>query len=344
MQNILITGASSGLGVSLAVMSAKAGLKVYATMRDIDKQEALIAAASDAGVSLNVLQLDVTDTHSIAQCVDTIINNDGKIDVLINNAGAGFVRTTEQATEQDIQWVMDVNFMGVVRCTKAVLPHMRAASAGRIINISSIGGLVGQPFNEIYCAAKFAVEGYTESLACYVGPAFGIHFTAIEPGGISSEFARNVMSHMAATGGILDDPYKPILEKYLGTARARAANPGEPAMYQTPDEVSAIIMDCLHSDVPPVRMRTSEWSNKFCHLKTQADPDGKKLQSEVIESMLGGLPNIISARHQIVSSNSFENFTQSPKAEFKRHKNMPMPAAHATGILYRDVLIFLFDR
>lgn len=290
MLNILITGASTGLGISLAIGSAKAGFKVYATMRNLEKRSALEAAAIKAGINLNILQLDVTDVESISQCVNTIIKNDGKIDALINNAGAGFVRTTEQATEEEVEWVMDVNFMGVVRCTKAVLPHMRKAGAGRVINISSIGGLVGQPFNEIYCAAKFAVEGYTESLASYVGPAFGIHFTVIEPGAISTDFASNVMSHMGATGGILDDPYKPILEKYLSTSRALAANPEGPTFYQNADDVAAVVIDCLRADVPPVRIRTSEWSNDFCDLKTRADPDGKKLQSHVIETMLGGLP------------------------------------------------------
>lgn len=289
MQNILITGTSTGLGISLAVGAAKAGFTVYATMRNLSKREALDAAAEDSGVALNIMQLDVTNIDTIKACVDTIITNDGKIDALINNAGAGFVRTTEQATEEEVQWVMDVNFMGVMRCTKAVLPHMRKARAGRIINISSMGGLVGQPFNEVYCAAKFAVEGYTESLASYVGPAFGIDFTVVEPGAISTEFTSNVMSHLGATGGILDDPYKPILEKYLNTSRALASDTNGPAFYQTADEAAVVILDCLQSDNPPVRARTSEWSNVFCNLKTQADPDGKKLQSQVIEQMLGGL-------------------------------------------------------
>lgn len=290
MQNLIITGASTGLGVSVAVQAAQAGYKVYATMRNLDKRGALDAAAHAAGVSVSVLQLDVTDMVSITRCVESIIEQDGKIDALVNNAGAGFVRTTEQASEDEVQWVMDVNFMGVVRCTKAVLPYMREERAGRIINISSIGGLVGQPFNEIYCAAKFAVEGYTESLASYVGPAFGISFTAIEPGGISTEFASNVMSHMLSTGGILDDTYKPILEKYLGASRARAASGDGASVYQTSDEVAAVILECLASDDPPIRARTSDWSNDFCHLKTDCDPDGKKLQSAVIEQMLGGLP------------------------------------------------------
>ena len=117
------------------------------------------------------------DPDPTAKSIDQVIADHGHIDVLVANAGVGFVRSTEQATEAEVQWVMDVNFMGLVRCTKAVLPHMRTARGGRVIAVSSIGGLAGQPFNEIYCASKFAVEGFTESLAAYVGHSFNIHFS-----------------------------------------------------------------------------------------------------------------------------------------------------------------------
>jgi NAD(P)-dependent dehydrogenase (short-subunit alcohol dehydrogenase family) len=169
--------------------------------------------------------------------------------------------------------------------TKAVLPTMREARSGRIINISSVGGLVGQPFNDFYCAAKFAVEGYTESLASYVGPAFGIHFSLIEPGGISTAFADNVMAHLGATGGILDDAYKPLLEAYIGGARARA-EAGSTFAYQTADDVAERVMAVLQSEAPPLRTRTSEWSETFTQLKTQADPDGLKLRDEVVDRFL----------------------------------------------------------
>jgi NAD(P)-dependent dehydrogenase (short-subunit alcohol dehydrogenase family) len=178
---------------------------------------------------------------------------------------------------------MDLNFMGVMRCTKAVLPHMRTARSGHVVNISSVGGLVGQPFNEIYCAAKFAVEGYTESLACYVTPSFGINFTSVEPGGIRTEFVANVMAQVAGSGGVLDDEYKPILDKYLGAARNRQA---ASSAYQTADEAAAVVVDVIEAESPPIRVRTSAWAEEFTKLKTLADPDGKKLQAEVIERFL----------------------------------------------------------
>ncbi len=282
-KTVLITGTSSGLGVSLAVQAAQAGHKVYATMRNLSKKDVLEKAAGAAGVTVNILQLDVQDTASVNAAVDTIIGADGRIDTLINNAGAGFVRTTEQATEDDVNWVMDVNFMGVVRCTKAVISHMRQARSGHVITISSVGGLVGQPFNEIYCAAKFAVEGYSEALASYVTPNFGINFTTVEPGGIKSEFATNVLKHVQETGGMLEDEYLPILQKYIGGAENRQ---GGGDIYQTSDEVAAVVMTCMEAETPPIRTRTSVWGEKFTRLKTEPDPTGAKQQAAVIEQFL----------------------------------------------------------
>lgn len=178
---------------------------------------------------------------------------------------------------------MDVNFLGVVRCSKAVIPHMRAARSGHIITVSSVGGLVGQPFNEIYCAAKFAVEGFTEALATYVTPHFGIHFTCIEPGGIESEFAANIMKQVEETGGMRDDEYLPILQKYIGGSQNRQFGSD---IYQTPKEVAAVILECLQDKNPPIRKRTSKWSEDFVGLKTNLDPDGKQQQSNVIEEFL----------------------------------------------------------
>ena len=278
---VVITGCSAGLGISIAIQAAQQGHIVYATMRNLDKSAQLKEAAKRANVTLEILPLDVTNSDSVNACMEKIFAAQERIDVLINNAGSGFVRSTEQASEEDIEWIMNVNFMGVVRTTKAVIGAMREARSGHIINISSVGGLVGQPFNEIYCASKFAVEGYTESLACYVQPSFGVKFTCVEPGGIRSEFAKAALAHMQSTGGMLDDEYLPIIQKYIGGAQAR----GESA-YQSCDEVAEVVIQCMESENPPIRTRTSDWSNAFCALKTAADPDGLKLQQQVFTTFL----------------------------------------------------------
>lgn len=285
----VVTGASSGLGLHLSIMLAKQGMVTYATMRNLDKKQALLDEAHKQGVNIDenliIKQLDVQQSSSVEACINTVLQEAGKIDILVNNAGAGFIRTTEQATEEEIKWALDVNLLGVIRCTKAVLPIMREARAGHIINISSVGGLVGQPFNEIYCAAKFAVEGYTESMASYIQPCFNVNFTLVEPGGIASEFANNALGQFQASGGMREDEYKPILEQYIQGAQNRS----DEGVYQTSEEVAQVVLDCIAMDIPPVRMRTSQWAKDFCDIKTQNDPDGKRQQQKVIETFL---PNV----------------------------------------------------
>lgn len=275
----LITGSSTGLGLETASLLAKNGYKVYATMRHLEKQDALIQLTQQDGIDLEVKQLDVTNLNHINQVVTDIINTEGRIDILINNAGAGFVKTTELATDDEIMWQLNLNLMGVIRMTKAVLPYMRNQREGRIINISSVGGLVGQPFNEIYCATKFGVEGYTEAMASYVQPEFNIKFTLIEPGGIQSEFTNNVMAQLQSTGGLKDDEYKPILDSYLGGLKE---NYGAGSS-QTSEEVVTVILNTLEMEEPSIRTRTSDWSEAFTELKTQADPTGKEQQRRVVK-------------------------------------------------------------
>ena len=283
-KNVLITGCSSGLGLKTALLFAQQGWKVYATMRDVSRQDQLTLEAKALGVQVEVLPLDVTDPASIARCVEQVLKQEGRIDVLINNAGAGFAKTTEQATDAEIRWVDEVNHLSVIRCTKAVLPSMRKQGGGRVINISSVGGLVGQPFNELYCASKFAVEGFTEAMASYITPNFGITFTAVEPGGIHTAFATSVLERLGA-GMTDDDPYKPIFDRYIGGMRKRAAQ-GAQSSYQTPEQVAQVILEVALTKDPPVRIRTSEWAEELCRLKTQADPDGRKLRDGMVQRFL----------------------------------------------------------
>ncbi|MEL6865294.1 MAG: SDR family oxidoreductase, partial [Bacteroidota bacterium] len=270
-KNILITGTSTGVGFECAILFAQQGFKVYATMRNLKKADALKAKITEENLDIEILQLDVTDNTSIKTAVDAIMAKDGKMDILLNNAGAGFAKTTEQASQEEIDWVTDVNYTGVVRTTKAVLPFMREAKAGHIINVTSVGGLVGQPFNELYCGAKFAVEGYTEALATYVSAPFGIHFSIVEPGGISTAFMNNAIAKTAnEDGSMATGDYAVILQQYLDKIQSRASS-GETATYQTGKEVAEVILKVAQTQNPPLRVRTSEWAENMCSLKTQAD-------------------------------------------------------------------------
>ena len=278
---VLITGTSTGLGLKTSIALAKKGYTVYATMRDPAKKELLEKEAASSNVEIIIKQLDVSNPESIKSCVASIVEEEGRIDILINNAGAGFIRASEQISEEELLRVTDVNYFGVVRCTNAVLPVMRNQKSGHIINISSVGGLVGQAFNEFYCAAKFAVEGYTEGLASYITPLFGIKFTILEPGGIATEFASNAYKTVQKNMP-LDEVYLPIFTGFINKRKAML-NDFREMIFQTGEEVAEKVIACIEMENPPLRTRTSAWSNEFSELKTIGDPDGLKLHQSLLD-------------------------------------------------------------
>jgi NAD(P)-dependent dehydrogenase (short-subunit alcohol dehydrogenase family) len=249
---VLVTGTSSGIGLSTAIYFARGGFKVIATMRDTAKSEALQNRAAAEGVVVAVRQLDVQDENSIRICVDSVMKEFGRIDVLVNNAGGGFLGSTEQTSASALQRTMDINFYGVWRCTQAVLPIMRAARSGRIISVSSIGGLVGQPFNDAYCAAKFAVEGMMESLAP-VAKKFGVHVSLVEPGPVNTEFVGAVIKQNMERTDVEIADYAPMLNAYLAGSRQTFATAG-----QTGDDIAGVIVEAAMAEAPHFRYLTSE--------------------------------------------------------------------------------------
>jgi len=249
-------------------------------MRNLKKANKLEEKIKAEELDIELLKLDVTDIQSINTAVGKIIEQDGKIDTLINNAGAGFGKTTEQSTEEEIRWVTDVNYLGVVFCTQAVLPFMRKQKSGQIITLSSVGGLVGQPFNELYCAAKFAVEGFMEGLSTYISDPFNIKITCIEPGGISTEFMTSAINKSSKDGQFATGEYAPIFKQYMDKNLARA-NEGQEQVYQTGNQVAEVILKVAKMDKVPLRIRTSEWAENLCAIKTDLDPDGTKLVQQV---------------------------------------------------------------
>ncbi len=284
-KNVLITGTSTGVGLESAVLFAKQGYKVYASMRNLDKAVGLQERINKEQLDIEVLPLDVTDIISIQSAVQTIIEKDGRIDILINNAGAGFAKTTEYASEEEIRWVTEVNYLGVIFCTQAALPFMRKQRSGQIINITSVGGLVGQPFNELYCGAKFGVEGYMESLATYISEPFNIKITNVEPGGIATAFMQSAVAKTTSEGQLATGEYLPIFQKYMAGIQQRATE-GKEQVHQTGEEVAQVILNVAQQDHPPFRIRTSKWAEDFTLLKTKPDPDGLKQVRQIIESFL----------------------------------------------------------
>ena len=177
---VLITGISSGFGLETAKLLAKEGHIVYGTIRrEVEPLE-----------EVHYLKVDVRDKEAVGDVVKQIIETEGRIDVLVNNAGMGIGGPLEFATEEEIRLQMDTNFMGLVHCVDAVLPYMRQQKSGKIIALSSIGGLMGLPFQGFYSASKFAIEGYCEALRLETRQ-FGIKIIVMRPGDFSTGFTAS---------------------------------------------------------------------------------------------------------------------------------------------------------
>lgn len=177
---ILITGASSGFGKISSQMLAERGHIVYGTSRK---------ASSDMG-KVRMLEMNVTDKSSIQKGIEQIMAEHYRIDVLINNAGIGISSALELTTEEEARFQMDTNFFGMVYMCQAVLPLMREARQGKIINISSIAGVIAVPYQGFYSASKFAIEGFSEALDLEVYP-FHIQVCLVEPGDFNTGFTAN---------------------------------------------------------------------------------------------------------------------------------------------------------
>jgi NAD(P)-dependent dehydrogenase (short-subunit alcohol dehydrogenase family) len=185
---VLITGTSSGIGACCAADLAARGYRVYGASR---------SATVPPGVT--PLSMNVTDDASVSQAVATVLDREGRVDVLINSAGFGIAGAVEDTTMEEAAAQFDVNFFGTVRVCHAVLPVMRSQNAGYIVNIGSIGGVIAIPFQGFYSASKFALEGLSESLRIEVRP-FGIHVVVIEPGDHRTGFTQNRRPTAASTG------------------------------------------------------------------------------------------------------------------------------------------------
>ena len=189
---VLITGSSSGFGELTARSLSKGGYKVYATMRNVNGKNADKANALSSLEGVTVLDLDVTNQSSIESAVNTIISREGKIDVLVNNAGVGTGGYTEPFTAEEFQNVFDINVFGIQRLMNAVLPSMRENRSGLVINVSSVMGRMVIPYSGVYTASKWAVEGLTETYKYELAPT-GVDVAIVEPGGFGTNFMAGMV-------------------------------------------------------------------------------------------------------------------------------------------------------
>lgn len=190
----LVTGASSGMGESTAILLSKQGYKVYGAARRTNEMKTL----ESKGIS--VISLDLTQDESIVKCVNTILEKEGRIDILINNAGYGSYGAVEDVTIDEARRQFEVNIFGLARITQLVLPGMRKNRSGRIVNISSMGGKIYTPYGSWYHATKHALEGWSDCLRLEVKP-FGIDVVIVEPGGIKTPWGLIAAENLKKTSG-----------------------------------------------------------------------------------------------------------------------------------------------
>jgi NAD(P)-dependent dehydrogenase (short-subunit alcohol dehydrogenase family) len=233
-----ITGSSTGFGRILAEILLKRGERVAVTARNPDQIQDLVAGYQDTGLAL---ALDVTQPAQVASAVAAAEKFFGRIDVLVNNAGYGYLAAIEEGEDQEVRAMFETNFFGLVAVTKAVLPGMRTRRTGHILNISSIGGFVGNPSAGYYAATKFAVEGLSEALAKEVEP-LGIRVIAIEPGPFRTDWAGRSLKIAKAS-----------IPDYVETAGARSNQISERSGKQPGDPVRAAeaMITLVAADQPP---------------------------------------------------------------------------------------------
>jgi short-subunit dehydrogenase len=214
---ILITGVSSGFGKQTAELLAANGHTVYGTVRK----------ETEVSSQVNVLKLDLTNIDSIRQAVHTVLQKEGRIDVLINNAGMHTGGPIETSPIENIRLQMDTNFLGMVHLTREILPVMRKQGGGTIINFSSIGGLMGLPFQAFYSAGKFAIEGFSEALRMEV-KQFNIKVVLINPGDFHTNNSANRRNYLAPTD--INEPYDEQFTKTLAIIEKDESNGWEPVV------------------------------------------------------------------------------------------------------------------
>lgn len=244
--SILVTGAATGLGRAMALYLAERGFHVYATTRDVRQAEDLSATALARGGNIRVLPMDVTDTGSIQRAVQAVVSESGGIYGVVNNAGIGLRGYFEDLADEEIRQVFNANVFGLMAVTKAVLPYMRTARRGRIILISSVGGRIGAPGVSAYCATKFAVEGFGESLYQEVAP-LGVQVVLIEPGIIKTE--RWTTNRGLAKGA--QDPESPYYDWFRQVEKE--SDQLVQASTATPADVAALVHRALTAERPKLR-------------------------------------------------------------------------------------------
>ena len=240
----IVTGSSSGIGRETSLILARNGFTTYATMRSLQKGSDLKSIAEGEKLPLRFVQLDVTDDNSVGNAVQTVLNEAGRIDVLVNNAGYALVGAFEDLSLNEIKAQYETNVFGLIRVTQAVLPVMRKQGSGLIVNISSGAGRFGYPTGSAYVSSKFAVEGLSESMSYEIEP-FGIKTVIVEPGMIKTNFHNAVV--VAAKAQNPNSPYASLMKGMEDNLNKLIGNGS------TPQYVAEVVLGAITNENPKLR-------------------------------------------------------------------------------------------
>lgn len=257
---VLITGGSSGIGKSVGEFLKTKGFVVYGTSRNPDKYP---------DSKFPIVALDVTKTESIKSCIAEVLKLENKIDVLINNAGAGITGPVEEIPDEEIKRNFETNFFGPINVIKAVLPSMRVQNSGLIINVTSIAGYMGLPFRGVYSASKGALELITEAFRMELKD-FNIEMTNVAPG----DFATNIAAGRYHAPVLEDSPYKEKYGHSLKTMDAHVDEGGDP------NEMAKTIYNIIQTSKPKIHYKVGAFMQKFSVVLKRILPD------KVYEKML----------------------------------------------------------
>ena len=235
----LVTGCSTGLGRALAQALISRGERVFATARNPQQLSDLVSGHDNA----TALKLDVTSAEDV-KAAAAVVEKAGGVDVLVNNAGYGYLTAFEEGDEAGYRAQFETNVFGLIAMTKAILPAMRARGSGHIVNIASVGGLVGNPGSAYYAATKFAVVGLSEALSKEVG-ALGVKVTVVEPGPFRTDWAGRSLQ---SSGKRIDAYAKTVHERLDQLARFSGNQPGDPA------RAANAIIAAVDSEHPPLNL------------------------------------------------------------------------------------------
>ena len=286
----VVTGSSSGIGFETSLLLARNGFYTYATMRNPNKskKERIVNVANRERLPLQVIPLDVVDNKSVKEAIGRITTEQGRIDVLVNNAGYLLLGPLEELSIEEFKEQFETNFFGAIRVTQAVLPTMRRHKEGLIINISSIAGRIGFPLSSAYVSSKFALEGLSESMA-YEVEQFGIKVILLEPGVIKTNFPNNIKkgkrvdnssssSNNDNSHSNSSSPYSELIRNRIAGFKSRFKSGSSPT------EVAKTILKCVTSETPHLRYLVGDDAFKLMDIrKNSSDKDFRKL---VIDSVL----------------------------------------------------------